>query len=216
VLLLSVAACGHRDDAPPPPPQPRPQPIVADAAIVSDYRDARVEPAITSIAPELGPVGQWVYVTGTGFTRDAKVELGDVAVTGVEVYAANQLGFTVPPGVSGTHPVHVTLGAMRLTSAAQFTVGVPHGRPAISSFSPAEGAPGAYVYVYGDNFVFGATTVLLGDAHAVGNVFTPGSLAFTVPATAHDAQLIVRTPNGDARSDGGFRVLAVRRAEPVR
>ena len=84
---------------------------------------------------------------------------------------------------------------------------VPDPSPAVSSFTPASGAPGTAVTILGANLT-GATAVEFGAISASYTVVSAGEIDTTVPSGATTAAIGVTTPGGRASSSTPFVVPA--------
>ena len=157
---------------------------------------------VTGVSPLLGPPGQWVYVSGSGFVEGVTtVSVGGVEGVPTQFYDTDQIGFTVPAGATGSGPVEVVTGEQRALSTSVFTVGTPTEPPVVTGLSPAEARPGDWVYVSGSGFVNGATTVVVGGMEITGGVYGPSQLGFTVPELpAGPTEVRVRTDHGEAEA----------------
>lgn len=165
--------------------------------------------SVALVTPELGPVGQWVYVHGAGFVPGSTtVQLGGAAPVSAAVYGPDQLAFTVPEGVTGRVGLTVRIpGASASSAPDAYRVGIPETPPRITAVSPASGPPGTWVYLSGEAFVFGDTRILVGEREAEGGVYSPGSLGLSVPkAPPGRYRISVTTPNGSATFDGSFEI----------
>ena len=156
------------------------------------------EPTATTISPTLGPLGQWVYVSGTEFVREnTTISFSGISNITAYVYGPNSLGFRMPEGVSGTGPITVVTPNGSATTTAFFTVGIPDGPPTFSRLREYVGHN--WVYLTGENFVYGNTTVYWSHQHQVqAHVYGPTSLGFSPPENFQAAGMLgVRTPNGE-------------------
>ncbi|WP_460576894.1 FG-GAP-like repeat-containing protein [Hymenobacter coalescens] len=97
-------------------------------------------PALTSLAPESGPVGSSVLLTGEHLRTASAVTLNGVPVTAFTVLSASQLMLTVPAGAS-TGPVAVTTPGGTATSPTPFTVIQPLAVTALQPTRHALTAP---------------------------------------------------------------------------
>jgi hypothetical protein len=166
-------------------------------------------PRVDRISPTLGPVGQWVYVTGSQFiSNETTVSVGGKTNISAHVYATTQLGFRVPEGAAGTTVVTVSTPHGSASSSSTYTVGVPTGPPTATAISPTLGPIGQWVYVTGSNFVNGNTTISFsGISGIVATVYSPTSLGFAIPPGAAGTKAIsVTTPNGSATTLQQFTV----------
>ena len=218
IVVLGILAVepgsGPANSPSPPAPSPASAPPSRASAEPSAERvpaekkaDAPV--AVRLVTPELGPVGQWVYVHGAGFVPGSTtVQLGRAAPVSAAVYSADQLAFTVPKGVEGSLGVVVRVPGAEASSAPNaFRVGIPTIPPRITAVSPPSGPPGTWVYASGEGFVFGDTQIRLGERVVDGGVYSPGSLGLSVPAAPPGRYRVsVTTPNGTATFDGSFEI----------
>lgn len=113
-----------------------------------------VQPTITGLSPNSGPVGggYYVTVTGTNFIGTTSVNVGDT-VTVFQVMDNKALSVYIPgsdsgPGDSTTIKVTTPGGTSPNTPADQFT----YNPPAKVTVSPAKGLPRTTVKVVGTNF----------------------------------------------------------------
>jgi large repetitive protein len=87
-------------------------------------------PTIASFTPAFGPVGTSVKITGTNFSgpgfTTSSVKFNNVTATFV-VNSATQITATVPTGAT-TGKISVTTPGGTISSAANFTVSIPHSR----------------------------------------------------------------------------------------
>ena len=156
-------------------------------------------PTISYFSPTTGPVGQWVYIFGSGFVQDQTTVFFDsVEATDVTVYNDTQLGFTLPSSnvTSGLFKVINVDG--EVSSSDQFTVGVPSAPPIVSGFKAHSDSSINWTYVYGDYFVFGQTTVSYNNTDQKdAMVYSPNCLGFEKNDVADEiTTLTVVTPNG--------------------
>jgi hypothetical protein len=120
----------------------------------SDQFTSYVEPTITGVSPNSGPVGggYYVTVTGTNFIGTTSVNVGDT-VTAFQVIDNNTLSVYIPgsdsgPGDSTSITSTSPGGTSPNTPADQFT----YTPPAALTVSPARGLPQTTVKVAGTNF----------------------------------------------------------------
>lgn len=78
-------------------------------------------PTITTLAPDNGPVGTSVIITGTNFVAGSTVSFNGTAATGVVINSATQITVPVPVGAT-TGPVTVTTTNGTATSSINFRV----------------------------------------------------------------------------------------------
>lgn len=92
-------------------------------------------PTISSFTPAFGPVGTSVTITGTNFSGTVSganfttsvVKFNTTNATSFTVNSATQITATVPTGAT-TGKISVTTPGGTATSAANFTVSIPHSR----------------------------------------------------------------------------------------
>jgi len=153
---------------------------------------------IDSFAPQLGPAGTQVEVTGTGFTGTTVVQIGTVYAD-FSVVTANLLRVVVPPEpLSG--PLRVTGPGGTLVTANWF-----YAPPRIDDFDPPRAGTNTPVTINGVNFHF-ATAVQFNGSNAAFTVTAPTQIRATIPYGAASGFLTVATPAGQARSSAAFQV----------
>jgi RHS repeat-associated protein len=162
---------------------------------------------VLGLTPTSGAPGAEVTITGTGFATDPadnEVTIGGTDATVVEA-APTQLVVTVPAG-AGSGPVTVETAAGSADSPGSFTV-EDRPAPAISGFSPADGAPGDPVTITGTGFdrVLAHNVVEFNGIRARVTAATTTSLTAVVPGTG-SGRIAVRTPGGVATSTARFTV----------
>jgi hypothetical protein len=103
----------------------------------------------------------------------------------------------MPDGVFGSGPITVTTPNGSATASDFFTIGIPDGPPSFSQLREYVGHN--WVYITGENFVYGNTTVYWSNQHQVpAHVYGPTSLGFSPPENWQAAGLLgIRTPNGE-------------------
>jgi hypothetical protein len=165
--------------------------------------------SVSSIYPDLGPPGQWVYVHGSGFLEgQTTITIGGIGNVQASVYGSKQLGFTVPIGATGVSVITVTTPYGSVSSSHNYTVGIPVGAPTVTGFSPNLGPPGQWVYVFGSNFVHGNTFITFaGKSGIEAMVYGPDQLGFYIPqGSGGFSRITVTTPNGQMESTEGFAI----------
>jgi hypothetical protein len=145
-------------------------------------------PAITSVAPDSGPLGggQTVTVRGTDLTGATAVTFGGVLGTSVTVVSPTRLTVVSPAHAAGVVAIRVTSpdGTSALVAADQYTYA---SAPTITSISPSSGpvAGGQTVTVTGTDFT-GVTAVKFGSTPGT-SVTVISSTQLTVVSPAHAA-----------------------------
>jgi hypothetical protein len=141
------------------------------------------EPAIVSFSPTSGFPGSTIVITGLHFSTTASenlVSFNNTTEVAATSSTATTLTLMVPDGAV-TGKIKVTVNGVSTTSEDDFTV----LEPAITSFTPLHGVPGATVTINGSNF---STT------EADNTVKFNGTTATVV--TASETQLTVTVPAG--------------------
>jgi hypothetical protein len=128
----------------------------------SDQFTSYVQPTITGVSPNTGPVsgGYYVNVTGTNFIGTTSVNVGDT-VTAFQVTDNNTLSVYIPgsdsgPGDSTSIKVTTPGGTSPNTPADQFT----YEPPAALAVTPAKGLPQTTVKIAGTNFDHGESVTV--------------------------------------------------------
>jgi hypothetical protein len=156
-----------------------------------------VEPTVTSVSPNTGPVagGTSVTITGTNFASGATVTVGSVAATNVVVVSSTSITATTPAGTVGAATVTVTLNGQRGSLASGFTY---IGLPTVTSVSPNTGPTtgGAAITITGTNFATGATVTFGGTAATNVVVASSTSITATTPAGSAGAVTVTVTNLG--------------------
>jgi IPT/TIG domain len=161
-----------------------------------------VQPTVTSVSPNSGPVagGTAVTITGTNFATGAAVTFGVTAATNVVVANSTTITATTPAGSIGAVPVTVMVNGQSGSLTSAFTY---IGQPTVTSVSPNNGptAGGIAVTITGTNFATGAT-VTLGSTVAT-NVVVVNSTKITATTPAGSAGAVtvtVTNPGGQSGS----------------
>ena len=168
-------------------------------------------PVVSGFQPAEGAPGATVVLTGTGFAGTTQVAFGGAAATEFWERDGVTLEVRVPAGAV-TGPLTVVTPAGTGTSQATFTVlpvPVPHRvAPAVTAFTPVQGAPGTRVVITGDHLA-GATVVSFnGVASPLIEPQDDRTLAAYVPLGATTGPIAVATPGGTGVSAADFTVLA--------
>lgn len=162
---------------------------------------------ITSFNPTSGAPGSTITIAGTNFSTTSAnntVRFNGIAAT---VTAATTTSLTVMvPSSASTGTVSVQAAGETATSADSFIVSA--GVPAITSIYPTSGAPGRTVTITGVNFSStpANNTVWFNGFAATVTAATVTSLEVTVPSSAEDGSISVKTEGGLATSTASFTV----------
>jgi hypothetical protein len=164
------------------------------------------EPEITSFSPESGVEGTTVTITGKNFSTTASendVKFNGTAAT-ASASTATSITVTVPAGAT-TGKITVTVNGSTATSAQDFTL----PDPAVTSFDPAYGLPGAAVTITGSNFssTTASNLVKFGDVVATVTAASSTQLTVTVPNGSVTGKISVNVGGRNAVSANDFEVL---------
>ncbi|KAJ4456411.1 putative IPT/TIG domain protein [Paratrimastix pyriformis] len=158
-----------------------------------------VEPvlSVSMLSAQAGWEGDFINVTGAGFTAAAKVQLGvSGALLATTFLSATSLQFAVPAQPNATTVTYEVFVTDTATSDQSPSAGITFSyAPTVTLLSGSHGPPGTNVTVTGTNFVDGAK-VRLGTASAhldiTATVTSTTSLTFAVPAQS-DAEATIHT-----------------------
>jgi uncharacterized repeat protein (TIGR01451 family) len=160
-------------------------------------------PVITGFSPSAGTNGTTVVIDGSNFiTNGILVKFGSVAASQVAVVASTELQAVAPPGtVSAPITVSTTYGSF--TTSSNFVTG---SGPAITDFSPIDGAALTYVTIDGFNFST-VTNVVLGGVSvpaAAFTEFTDTQMQLAVPTGASTGPITLRGSQGSFTTSSNF------------
>jgi hypothetical protein len=165
-------------------------------------------PVVTGVGATTGTTlgGNYVYVTGSGFTGATAVTFGGTAGSARFVYSDNFLRIVAPAHAAGVVDAQVTTssGTSATTAADQFTYVTPPV-PVVTGVGPGTSTTlgGYYVYVIGSGFT-GASAVSFGGTAGSG-AFAYSDNLVRITAPAHTAGLVdvkVTTPGGTSAAAG--------------
>ena len=166
-------------------------------------------PAVTGVAPTLGPTsgGTAVVITGTGLAGATAVNFGTGNGAVYVVNSATQITATLPSRAAGTVNITVTTpgGTSPTTAADQFTY---DNAPTVTGIVPTGGGTGGstVVTVTGTGFVAGSSTVAFGAAPAAATVNSATQISATAPAgSAGTVDITVTTPGGTSATGSADR-----------
>ncbi|MEO5560126.1 MAG: IPT/TIG domain-containing protein, partial [Dokdonella sp.] len=158
-----------------------------------------------AFAPNHGPVGATVTLSGAGFSTTAgnnAVQFNGVAAA-VSTASAAQLVVTVPIGAT-TGKISVTVGGSTVTSSDDFSITPEQLSPTITGFSPNITSIGGAVTLTGTNLQPNAGQTTLGIGAQVGSAvmstINNNQIVFAAPANASGGKIRVTTPFGRAVS----------------
>jgi YD repeat-containing protein len=164
-------------------------------------------PTISAVTPSKlrSSGGQALTIDGSDFVDagDTTVTIGGIATPATFVSSTRLLAIA-PPHAGGAADVTVTTPGG--TAHASVTYFDP---PAIASFAPPSGRPGATVVIHGTSFDPDPSgdQVLIGGTPATVLAATATDLTIAIPANASTGQLTVTTAGGTATSATDFVVV---------
>jgi hypothetical protein len=159
-------------------------------------------PVVTSFAPNNGPAGSRVTITGSNFGAVTSVTFNGVAATDFTRDSATQIRATVPAGAT-TGKIGVTNSAGTGLSANDFIVTF---LPVITSFSPADGPVSTEVTIVGSNFVSIIGVNFNGTAVTGFTVDSNTQIRANVPAGASTGKIGISNSAGTGLSANDFIV----------
>ncbi|HKP17847.1 MAG TPA: sialate O-acetylesterase [Gaiellaceae bacterium] len=151
----------------------------------------QTRPNVLGMRPVRGIAGTRVRIIGGGFTHATAVAFGATPAT-FTIDSDGQITATVPAAAQ-TDAIVVS------TPLGQSATGLFRVRPAIRSFAPGQGRPGARVTVTGAGFS-GATRVRVGGASTAFRVVSPTRVTFRIPPSAGTGRIAVTTEGGTGSS----------------
>ena len=169
--------------------------------------------AITGLAPEAGPAGTTITLTGTGFDQVQAVTLGPFTLPVFTRTGTGALAFQAPALLAaGSWPVQVLGPDGPRASAAPFRLEAP--APAIAYCSPQQGPVGEEVYLELAGFGPGAVATFTGGVRGDLVRSDLDALRVRVPPGAQDGPIRVTSALGAADSPP-FQVTSGSPALPV-
>ena len=160
----------------------------------------RVLPAITSVSPSSGFIGDTVTITGTTLTDPQEVRIGSVSAT-VVTSSDTQVVITVPSDAT-TNLITVRTGAGTASSPSVFEVIRP---PTINAFTPAAAPTGTDVTIDGQA-VGSATEVTFNGVNASFTRVLSSRIRARVPLLATSGSIGITNPASSVLSASPFRV----------
>lgn len=177
----------------------------ANAVIVGGFSYNAIAPTLSSLTPASGSTsgGTSITLTGTGFTPNTTVLIGDLAATHIEVQNASRLTFLTPAYIDGSLVKDVTVNNLvgSVTLAGAFTYVA--STPAVMSISPSAGTTSGntLVTISGDNFTPGSTVWLGGHQASSVQVMDANTVtALTPPYSSGALTVDAEVNNGVASS----------------
>jgi IPT/TIG domain len=145
-------------------------------------------PTITSLSPSRGGTDTEVTITGTFLTGATVKFANNITATKVGSDTDTQLKVKVPAGAI-TGKITATNPGGSVTSVGNFEILPP---PTVTSFSPAAGAVGTLVTIFGTNLQY-TPVVRFNSTLAIIKSITATQLIVEVPAGALDGKISVKT-----------------------
>ena len=166
--------------------------------------------SLASFAPQSGPAGTEVAITGAGFSSTLSENRVTLAGLSCEVLAVTptELRIRVPATTSGPLAVDVVNAGSARTSQP-FVITTP---PVVADFLPVQALPGAVVRINGTAFGTNPSMldVTFGGVRAEIRGVTPTTIDAVVPAAAVSGPIAVTVRlQGTSTSSASFRVLPV-------
>jgi YD repeat-containing protein len=170
-----------------------------------DVPAALPPPSLTSLSPNLGPVGLSVTLTGSNFGSvqgGSSVTFNGTAATAASSWSPTSISAFVPTGAT-TGPVVVNVGG-QASNSLSFTL-----TPQITSLSPNAGMPNEVVTITGTNFgvTQGTSTVKFNGITASPTSWNTTTIVAPVPAATTTGTVVV-TVGGQASNGAVFTVPA--------
>jgi hypothetical protein len=158
-----------------------------------------VLPKVTDVEPLHAFVGDFVTISGSGFSATTGIKLGSLNAA-FSVLSDASISAAVPPSfVSGKVTV-VTPGGNAVSTTTVSAL------PLVSSFSPSQGLVGSSVDIVGEGFSQ-ASAVKLGANIAAFSIVTDELIRAVVPAGVAAGKFTVETPRGNRTSAASFAVI---------
>jgi hypothetical protein len=153
---------------------------------------------VSGFTPAAGVVGTQVEIYGQNFSGATAVQFN--GVNAFYLVNSSTQATAIVPAAASTGPITVMTVGGPASSGTNFTV---IKAPAISGFSPTNGAIGAVITLSGTNFA-GVTNVLFNGAPAAFTVDANTSITATVPTNASTGPITVMNAAGNATSATSF------------
>ena len=153
-------------------------------------------PGIASFTPTSGLVGTEVTITGSNLSGASAVSFSGTPATSFAVDSGSQIRAEVPSGAA-TGKISVTNSEGTGSSSSDFAVVAV---PTITFFSPASGARGSEVTIFGTNFV-GISNIIFNGAPATSFILDSGTkMRANVPPGGTSGPISVTNAAGTAVS----------------
>ncbi|MCG8605032.1 IPT/TIG domain-containing protein, partial [bacterium] len=160
-------------------------------------------PVLAAFAPESGPAGAQVTVTGSNLSHVDLVSIGGISASSFSIVSNNEIRVDVPADASSGR-ISVTNPAGTAESSSNFEVIKP---PGVTSFTPQSGIVGVEVTLSGVNL--GAVKELSfgGVASSEFNIESDSELRAKVPDGGKTGKITVVNAAGSRQTDSNFIVI---------
>jgi hypothetical protein len=176
-----------------------------------------VEPpygAITRVVPEAGAPGEWVELSGSGFTAKDRFWLGDAAITESKWVSESVVRVRIPAGAVSDLFHYKSHNRIR-PSAVRFTIASP---PELADQAPVKAWTGEKLTLRGKHFCPDIRVEVGGLAFPVDTVTSTGEITMLVPRAAKSGKFTLMCKHWRIEA-GAFELtppaLAVKSAAPL-
>ncbi len=176
-----------------------------------------VEPpygAITKVVPEAGAPGDWVELSGSGFTAKDQFWLGDAAITETKWVSATVVRVRIPAGAVSDLFHYKSHNRIR-PSTVRFTIASP---PELADPTPVKAWNGEKITLRGKHFCPDIRVEVGGLAFPVDTVTSTGEITMLVPRAAKTGKFTLMCKHWRIEA-GAFELtppaLAVKSAAPL-
>ncbi|MBU1245187.1 IPT/TIG domain-containing protein [Myxococcota bacterium] len=180
-------------------------------------RPLAIEPpygAITKAVPEAGAVGDWVELTGSGFTAKDQFWLGNAAITEVKWISEAQVRVRIPAKAVSDLFHYKSHNRIR-PSTVHFTIAIP---PELAGTTPVKAWNGEKITLRGKGFCPDIRVEVGGVAFPVDTVTSTQEITMLVPRTAKSGKFLLMCKHWKIEA-GAFDLtppaLAIKTASPL-
>ncbi|MBL7990607.1 MAG: IPT/TIG domain-containing protein, partial [Candidatus Kapabacteria bacterium] len=160
-------------------------------------------PTITGFSPTIVPLGAQVCITGTNFSAEDLLFVGDVPIPVFTFISLTSICFTLDSAISGMVTIVTDVGSANAAEILRYLA-----PPTITSFSPSVVASNGVVVIRGQNFI-NVTSVTIGSAtFASFHVDSPTQITVRLAGGQQQSTSIsVSTPAGTVVSVGQLFIV---------
>ncbi len=144
--------------------------------------------SITAATPSAGAPGDWIELTGTGFTRRDQFWLGNAAITEVQFISDTQVRIRIPPNAVSDLFHHSSHRRIR-PSNVSFTIAYP---PVITQVLPPKAWHGDRIVLRGAHFCPDITVEVAGIPFPLAPVVSATEITAQVPPNARSGKITVQ------------------------